>query len=112
MSTQPRRRGRKERLNQAEQPEAQPPVWPGVEGGRLKPLTEAEVALVEESTLSLLENAWSEPGDPVDGGQGRGRWRQRNRGWPSAVPPRPCSAHHRRRTAWFLSCAGSAPKTI
>ena len=50
-----RRRGRKDRLNQATQPDANPPVWPGVVGGRLKPLSPDEVLLVEEATLSLLE---------------------------------------------------------
>jgi len=35
--------------------ENQPPVWGGVVGGRLKPLNEAEVGLVEESVLHLLE---------------------------------------------------------
>ena len=32
-----------------------PPVWPGVIGGRLKPLNDAEVVLVEETVLHLLE---------------------------------------------------------
>ena len=50
-----RRRGRKDRLNQATQPDANPPVWPGVVGGRLKPLSPDEVLLVEEATLALLE---------------------------------------------------------
>lgn len=55
MSTSVRRRGRKERLQQADLPEEKPPVWPGVSGGRLKPLSAGEVALVEESALHLLE---------------------------------------------------------
>ena len=55
MSAPARRRGRRERLAQADLPEEQPPVWPGVEGARLKPLSDAEVALVEESALHLLE---------------------------------------------------------
>lgn len=50
-----RRRGRKERLLEAEEAGSVSPVWPGVEGGRLKPLAPEEVALVEETALSLLE---------------------------------------------------------
>ncbi|MDA7966432.1 trimethylamine methyltransferase family protein [Ruegeria sp.] len=50
-----RRRGRKDRLNQATEPDTHPPVWPGVTGGRLKPLSLDEVQLVEEAALSLLE---------------------------------------------------------
>ena len=55
MTTGTRRRGRKERHSQAEEPDKNPPVWPGVIGGRLKPLAPEEVALVEETALSLLE---------------------------------------------------------
>ena len=33
----------------------QPPVWPGVVGGRFKPLDKSEVALIEETALHLLE---------------------------------------------------------
>ncbi|MBT3139783.1 methyltransferase [Phaeobacter gallaeciensis] len=55
MAATPRRRGRKERLNQADIPDDNPPVWPGVLGARLKPLSPQEVALVEETALSLLE---------------------------------------------------------
>lgn len=55
MTSSPRRRGRQERLKQTAEPEANPPVWPGVLGGRLKPLSPQEVALVEETALSLLE---------------------------------------------------------
>lgn len=50
-----RRRGRKDRLNQATEPDTHPPVWPGVVGGRLKPLSPEEVRLVEDAALSLLE---------------------------------------------------------
>ncbi len=50
-----RRRGRKDRLAQTAKPEANPPVWPGVVGGRLKPLSEDEVQRVAETALSLLE---------------------------------------------------------
>ncbi|MEX0316408.1 MAG: trimethylamine methyltransferase family protein [Ruegeria sp.] len=49
------RRGRKNRANAAAQPDANPPVWPGVVGGRFKPLSDDEVALVENATLDLLE---------------------------------------------------------
>lgn len=50
-----RRRGRKERLSAASEAGGVRPVWPGVEGGRLKPLAAEEVALVAETALSLLE---------------------------------------------------------
>lgn len=50
-----RRRGRKDRLAQETIVDTNPPVWAGVAGGRLKPLSPSEVALVEESALSLLE---------------------------------------------------------
>ena len=55
MVASPRRRGRKERLKQTGSPQENPPVWPGVLGARLKPLSQQEVMLVEESALSLLE---------------------------------------------------------
>ncbi|WP_298853186.1 trimethylamine methyltransferase family protein [uncultured Ruegeria sp.] len=55
MTSTARRRGRKKRINQATQPTSNPPVWPGISGGRLKPLSPQEVALVEETALSLLE---------------------------------------------------------
>ena len=55
MTEATRRRGRKTRLQQAQTPEENPPVWPGVVSGRLKPLNPDEVALVEESTFELLE---------------------------------------------------------
>ncbi len=55
MAQKNRRRGRKDRLKQNEEPDATPPVWPGVIGGRLKPLSPDEVHLVEEASLSLLE---------------------------------------------------------
>lgn len=55
MAQDGKRRGRQERLNQDTLPDAHPPVWPGVIGGRLKPLSTDEVALVEETALSLLE---------------------------------------------------------
>ncbi len=55
MSSSPRRRGRKERLAEHTDLEDQPPVWPGVLGGRLKPLSDAEAEAVEEAALSLLE---------------------------------------------------------
>ena len=55
MSTVKRRGGRKERLARADAPEARPPVWAGVHGGRFKPLSADEVAMVEEAAFSLLE---------------------------------------------------------
>jgi trimethylamine--corrinoid protein Co-methyltransferase len=50
-----RRRGRKDRLKQVSEPDLQPPVWPGVVGGRLKPLSAGEETMVEEAALKLLE---------------------------------------------------------
>ena len=55
MTSATQRRGRKKRLKQTDEPTANPPVWPGIEGARLKPLSSQEVALVEEAVLSLLE---------------------------------------------------------
>ena len=55
MTETTRRRGRKHRLQQVATPEENPPVWPGVEGGRLKPLSEAEVVRIQESAFALLE---------------------------------------------------------
>ncbi|MBE1283358.1 MAG: methyltransferase [Rhodobacteraceae bacterium] len=55
MTAASKRRGRKHRIVQSEQDEQSPPVWPGVVGGRFKPLSEAEIVLVEESALHLLE---------------------------------------------------------
>ncbi len=55
MAPQSRRRGRKDRIARAQLPDEHPAVWPGVEGGRFKPLAQHEVELVEESVLSLLE---------------------------------------------------------
>ncbi|WP_421701754.1 trimethylamine methyltransferase family protein [Aliiroseovarius sp.] len=55
MSDTQRRRGRRSRLAEPVIVEENPPVWPGVEAGRFKPLSEPEVALIEESALSLLE---------------------------------------------------------
>lgn len=55
MATTVQRRGRRERLHQSQQPDTSPPVWPGVEGGRYKPLSDGEVALVEDAALQLLE---------------------------------------------------------
>ncbi len=49
-----RRRGRKDRLKQPTEDEVIHPVWPGVLGGRLKPLLPDEVKLVEEAAFSLL----------------------------------------------------------
>ncbi|NOD34491.1 MULTISPECIES: trimethylamine methyltransferase family protein [unclassified Ruegeria] len=55
MTSTARRRGRKQRLSQTTEPVSNPPVWPGVYGGRFKPLSPEEVALVEETALTLLE---------------------------------------------------------
>ncbi|MEP1208133.1 MAG: trimethylamine methyltransferase family protein [Rhizobiaceae bacterium] len=55
MTSTTQRRGRKERLNQSSKPDPSPPVWSGVSGGQLKPLTPDEVQLVDEAALSLLE---------------------------------------------------------
>ncbi|TMV09945.1 methyltransferase [Ruegeria sediminis] len=55
MTSESRRRGRKDRLNQTTEPDSRKPVWPGVPGGRLKPLKPDEIALVEETALMLLE---------------------------------------------------------
>ncbi len=55
MTTANRRRGRKDRLKQVTDSETPAPVWPGLIGGRLKPLTPTEVLLVEEAAFSLLE---------------------------------------------------------
>lgn len=55
MPAKSKRRGRKERLKQESAPDSNPPVWPGVLGTRLMPLSPQEVALVEEAVFSLLE---------------------------------------------------------
>lgn len=51
-----RRRGRKDRLKQVSEPDPRPPVWPGVVGGRLKPLAIDEETMVEEAAFKLLED--------------------------------------------------------
>ncbi|WP_170424216.1 trimethylamine methyltransferase family protein [Ruegeria arenilitoris] len=56
MSKTNRRRGRKERLMQGSEVDPSPPVWPGVVGGRLKPLSPEEEARVEEAALTILED--------------------------------------------------------
>ena len=55
MSQDNRRRGRKARLRQTTEVDENPPVWPGVLGGSLKPLSPDDVKMVEEAALSLLE---------------------------------------------------------
>ena len=55
MTSSARRRRRRGAAPTASQP-PRLPVWPGVEGGRFKPLSEPEAALVHETTLDLLEN--------------------------------------------------------
>ena len=42
-------------MAQAKAPDADPPVWPGVIGGRLRPLSPDEVERVTEAALSLLD---------------------------------------------------------
>ncbi|MDX1576808.1 MAG: trimethylamine methyltransferase family protein, partial [Kiloniellales bacterium] len=51
------RRGRSARHREqaAEPPPGARPVWPGVEGGRYRPLTEREVTRIHETALDLLE---------------------------------------------------------
>ena len=55
MAKENRRRGRNDRLKQATETDGSEPVWPGVIGGRLSPLSPTEIALVEEAAFSLLE---------------------------------------------------------
>ncbi len=50
-----RRRNRRKNVGTENAAFDQPPVWPGVIGGRFKPLDESEVTLVEETVLHLLE---------------------------------------------------------
>ena len=54
MAASRRRRGREERLKAPSEDEIAHPVWPGIVGGRLKPLSPDEVAMVERAALSLL----------------------------------------------------------
>ena len=53
--TSPARRRRRRGDATTKAPPPAPPVWPGVEGGRFRPLSEAEAALVHETALDLLE---------------------------------------------------------
>ncbi|SLN31271.1 Trimethylamine methyltransferase (MTTB) [Falsiruegeria litorea R37] len=55
MAKNTRRRGRQDRLNDTTDQDAQRPVWPGIDGGRLKPLLPDEVQLIEDSALTLLD---------------------------------------------------------
>ena len=54
----PRRRGREQRHAERAAPLALDarPIWPGVEGGRFRPLTDAQVAKIHEATLYLMED--------------------------------------------------------
>ena len=56
-SRKAQRRGRSARhLQQAAEPApSERPVWPGVEGGRYRPLTERQVERVHRTALDLLE---------------------------------------------------------
>ncbi|KIC41122.1 methyltransferase [Ruegeria sp. ANG-R] len=56
MTKENRRRGRKDRLKQVSDSDPKPPVWPGVVGGRLKPLSPDEESMVEEAAYKLLED--------------------------------------------------------
>jgi len=53
----PRRGGREARRAQraAPLPQSQRPVWPGMEGGRYKPLSDADVRRIHEAALTVLE---------------------------------------------------------
>lgn len=50
-----RRRGRRGRAETEAAELIDPPVWPGVEGGRYKPLGEADMARIHATVLDLLE---------------------------------------------------------
>ena len=52
-----RRGGRAARheLRSAPIPAAEMPVWPGLEGGRYKPLSDAQVRRIHEAALEVLE---------------------------------------------------------
>ncbi len=54
ITTRRRRRGR-ESHSAHEETEATPALWPGVKGGRYKPLSDSEEAAVAEAALHLLE---------------------------------------------------------
>ena len=56
MTSPARRRRRRGGATTGAEAAAPPPVWPGVEGGRFTPLSEAEAALVHETALDLLED--------------------------------------------------------
>ena len=56
MAARSRRRGREARIEAESAPaEDNPPVWGGIEGGRFRPLSDADEAEVNEAVLSLLE---------------------------------------------------------
>ena len=50
-----RRRGRRDKPNNEAVEILDPPVWPGVEGGRYKPLSEADMTRIHATVLDLLE---------------------------------------------------------
>ena len=51
-----RRSGRRRRRSDTPRPAAPPPVWPGVSGGRYRPLCDADAARVHAAALSLLSD--------------------------------------------------------
>ena len=61
--------GRRGRLMMRAEGPRQAPVWPGMEGGRYKPLTDHEVERIHHASLDLLENIGI--ADPID------EWRDR-----------------------------------
>ena len=58
--TQPRRKGRRARQ---EAPPAAAAVWPGMPGGRFRPLTRSDEQQVHQTILDVLENIGM--GDPI-----------------------------------------------
>ncbi|UWQ29438.1 trimethylamine methyltransferase family protein [Leisingera sp. M523] len=56
MAARARRRGREARIEAESAPaQGNPPVWGGIEGGRFRPLSDADEAEINEAVLSLLE---------------------------------------------------------
>lgn len=64
-----RRGGRNGRLKMRVAGPKQSPIWPGMEGGRFKPLTDHEVERIHHASLDVLENIGI--ADPID------EWRDR-----------------------------------
>ncbi|GAB5438932.1 trimethylamine methyltransferase family protein [Falsiruegeria mediterranea] len=56
MAQRPRRRGRTARIEAEAEAEVEtPPVWPGLNGGGFRPLSDRDIAQVDEAVLMLLE---------------------------------------------------------